>query len=793
MLSFFAWYFVITLLGWLVFPLAYRLFPGLSDRGYSLSKIFGLLIWGYLFWILASLGLIHNDIFGILLALLSVASGSAWVFWKSRDNASAPLEAGMPADRDSAARPSAESGEFSIVRWVKSRVRLVVTVEVLFFLAFAFLAFVRACVPEIIGTEKPMELAFINGIIRSPTFPPRDPWLSGYAISYYYFGYVMTAMLAEVTGVLGSVAFNLMLALVFALSAVGAYGVLYNLIAAWHNWQTQTTNRRSSHKGTAKAQTEASQSQGINQKSLTRLPLIGPLFLLIVSNFEGFLEILSGHGLFWKFNAQGTATSAFWSWLGIQDINQAPPKPFVWIPQRNWWWWRASRVIQDLNLAGKATPFSEIIDEFPLFSYLLGDLHPHVLAMPFDLLMVGAALNLFMGGWKGETRLFGLRLPIEPVGFLFLGVMLGGLAFLNTWDILFGFALVTGVSLFERVRQDGWKWNRLKELLVFILPLGLLAILLYLPFYVGFASQASGILPNLDLPTRGTELWIYWGPLLLPVMAYLLYLWRREHRPFNWKWGFGLAAGLMLLLWLFSWILGLLIQVVDPKTVSDYLSVDGVASLGALFRAALQRRFVFTGSWLTLLVWIGATIALLGPLVEARLSRQEPADGFGETQAQGGRRSPTAFILLLILAAGLLVLAPEFFFLRDVFSDRMNTVFKFYYQAWLMLSSGLRLRCGGVAAIPARQVGIGLPHRSGGCPDHGAGLSLHGVYFAHGWFQMDSVPAGAQPGAGCREQASLPECSQCLESGWGRPVLCWVPRRCRRSSLAPDRAGRVAG
>ena len=94
-------------------------------------------------------------------------------------------------------------------------------VEILFFLAFAFLAFVRAGNPEIVGTEKPMELAFINAILRSPTFPPHDPWLSGYAISYYYFGYVMTAMLAKATGTLGSVAFNLMLALVFALSAVG--------------------------------------------------------------------------------------------------------------------------------------------------------------------------------------------------------------------------------------------------------------------------------------------------------------------------------------------------------------------------------------------------------------------------------------------------------------------------------------------------------------------------------------------------------------------------------------------
>ncbi len=61
------------------------------------------------------------------------------------------------------------------------------------------MAFVRANNPEVTtaGGEKWMEVAFINAIMHSPTFPPHDPWLSGYAISYYYFGYVMAAMLAE--------------------------------------------------------------------------------------------------------------------------------------------------------------------------------------------------------------------------------------------------------------------------------------------------------------------------------------------------------------------------------------------------------------------------------------------------------------------------------------------------------------------------------------------------------------------------------------------------------------------
>ncbi len=56
-LAFVSWYAIITLLGWLTFPLAYFLFPALADRGYSLSRVAGLLIWGYVFWIFTSLGL----------------------------------------------------------------------------------------------------------------------------------------------------------------------------------------------------------------------------------------------------------------------------------------------------------------------------------------------------------------------------------------------------------------------------------------------------------------------------------------------------------------------------------------------------------------------------------------------------------------------------------------------------------------------------------------------------------------------------------------------------------------
>ncbi len=69
MTAFISWYILITLLGWLTFPLAHRIFPALADRGYALSRAFGLLIWGYVFWLFATFGIAQNDIGGLLLGI----------------------------------------------------------------------------------------------------------------------------------------------------------------------------------------------------------------------------------------------------------------------------------------------------------------------------------------------------------------------------------------------------------------------------------------------------------------------------------------------------------------------------------------------------------------------------------------------------------------------------------------------------------------------------------------------------------------------------------------------------
>jgi YYY domain-containing protein len=616
MTAFLSWYILLALLGLLTFPLGFYLFPALSDRGYTLARALGLLVWGYVFWLFASLSIAQNDIGGLLLGLIILGSISGWAFLRCRNE---------------------------IRDWFGLNRRLVITTEILFLLAFGFMAFVRAANPEIVGTEKPMELMLINGIMNSPTFPPRDLWLSGYSISYYYFGYVMASMLAKFTGVPATMAFNLMISLIFGLSAVGAYGILYNLLAHY---------RRASLKDQLPVTNE--QSSVTHPLSSLVSPLLAPLFLLILSNVEGFLEVLHARGLFWREGGN------FWTWLDIPELRDVPPQTPAWIPQRpGWWWWRASRVIQDYELNGG---FREVIDEFPFFSYLLGDLHPHVLAMPFNLLAIAVALNIFFGGWRGRMDLFFGELRINKTGFFTIALVLGGLAFLNTWDILIAGALIVFSYALSRVNESGWGWERIEDVLLLGFPVVVTAFLMYLPFHIGFDSQLGGVLPNFMFPTRGAQLWVMWGTLFLLLFAWLIYLWRTG-MPADWRRSLFLSLGVVVVLLLTMFAIGFVGLRLRPELVEPIVQSQG-RPVPQFITDSMTRRLTYIGSLITLLALLIPTLAFLFK----------------------SEKSPSSFVLLMIALGVLLILGPEFLYLRDNFGYRINTIFKFYYQAWIVLS-----------------------------------------------------------------------------------------------------------
>lgn len=614
------WWLLVTLAGAAVLPLCVRLLSWLPDRGYTLARAAGLLLTAFVFWLLTSFGFLRNDPGGITLAWLIVLGVGLIIYFRGA----------LPFDwRD----------------WWRENRGGVITAEVLFALLLLGWSIYRAHQNSLAGTEKPMDLAFMSGIMRSPTFPPNDPWLSGYAISYYYFGYVISAMLSTMSGVASTIGYNLWTAMLFALTGVTTFGVVYNLI----------------------------RSRRATQRASALMGVIGVVVLLIFGNYEGpLVEIPYQTGTasaeylrFWDVNLRNVPLATTPSETGLAS------NPLDW----GFDFFRSARTLNDRNLpqmvAQNMGEREEVINEFPMFSFLLADNHPHVMALPFTILVIGLALNVVLSP----------RRPNIEEG-LFYGICVGALVFLNTWDNPTYIVVLVGADVLRRLLRDGRLQVRdWMELFVFGVSLLLITLTAYFPFLVGFRSQLSGALPNLIYPTLFQQYFLAFGPLLPLVILFLLVeIWRGQaSRRMNWSLGLqvvGVILMLILITMLFLVILGTLVP--DIRTgAQDFIERSG--GWATLLPTILEKRLTHIITTVVLLLMLLVIVARIFP-------KQPEKEKVGTEDNIPDYPPATGFALMLVGAAVMVTFIPEFVYLRDVFSTRMNTVFKFYYQAWTLFA-----------------------------------------------------------------------------------------------------------
>ncbi len=193
------WWLVLEITGFIALPISFYFCMNLKDHGYSLSKPLGLLLLTYLSWIISIA--IGYSYFSIVISLFIIAGISFIVCAKT----------GFPSPDK----------------------KYILIFESIFLLAFFIFAVIRSYSPDIYwtGGEKFMDMTFINNLLRTTEFPPLDPWMSGNATYYYYFGYLIVSNLIKITGIFPSIAFNLATASFFALSFTTASGIGYNFSA----------------------------------------------------------------------------------------------------------------------------------------------------------------------------------------------------------------------------------------------------------------------------------------------------------------------------------------------------------------------------------------------------------------------------------------------------------------------------------------------------------------------------------------------------------------------------------
>ena len=197
MLDILMWVLTVEVLGLACLPLLRAFFDNRRDAA-LLSRPVGLVLVAYLGWALSlPKGLGFGR--GTLLLARVLLGAASFLVRRSARRAGGPAAAPQPFW-------GSEEKRAALLFWVPTAVFMVI----------------RAAVPEVLGAEKFMDLAFFNSLTRSGAMPPADPWMSGNTINYYYWGYLLAAALAKISAVPTSVSYNLAVATFAGYSFVAA-------------------------------------------------------------------------------------------------------------------------------------------------------------------------------------------------------------------------------------------------------------------------------------------------------------------------------------------------------------------------------------------------------------------------------------------------------------------------------------------------------------------------------------------------------------------------------------------
>ena len=593
----FRWWLACEIFSLAAFPTCFIILRPLKDKGYGFAKVFGIFFITFLNWYLCTI--LSFSFLSVAISLLFVVALGGYCLKRQRER---------------------------IIGFFRNRWKLILVYELIFLFAFLFFVNVRSYRPEAMfnpsesGAEKMLNCAYLHALLRTSHFPPGDTWFWGdyavkeeptgkdgetreklieaadapegaaiktFHINYYYFGHLMWATVARFSFNEARYAFNLGLASIFALSFLAAF------------------------------------SLGVNLTRRYRWGVLAAFMIVLFGNFDALQQMMERMGQWLA--RKGPDQTAWELLMDNKDV------VFYSVD-----FWRTSRIIE------------YTVTEFPYFSAILGDLHPHHSSLPLVLLVIGTGMSLVMSVSRSDGSLKTFFRRYGHV-FLFLALVIGGTFVTNTWDAIvmgfFGAVLMSYIHL----RHHGNSWRGWGYTIVTTDVLGILSVFLFLLFKLFFQSpiqneiRLASLFPlkfekfklmvapvSHKLRTELTDYFVLFGLFLFPVIVYfatlvISYLKKRD-KAIRWTWFF--AALFFLIFSRNAW------------------------------------RFWLPGM---AIVTLALTVSFL-------------IDG------KKGRR--TNFFLLLFLVAAFFTLFVETLYFDDRMvgeNERYNTLFKIYYPLWSIL------------------------------------------------------------------------------------------------------------
>jgi len=432
------WWAVLLFIGLMYYPLANIFFSSFTDRGFLLSKTIGLAISSYILWLMSFMKILPIS----RLACIGVTAVPGLLLYIYMLSGRKRMENLLP-DNDT-------------LQWI-------LTGESLFLFSLCFWTYLRGFNPRIEGLEKFMDYGFLNSILRSGYVPPKDMWFAGGNINYYYFGHYVSAFITRLSGLKTEIAYNIMMAALFAFCMTLCFVIASNLI------------------------------KGFGIKNKAQMIFGGMISAFLVSlggNLHSFF-----YGFLSKFTEKGDK---------------------YWFPD-------ATRYI-----GYNPETRDKTIHEFPVYSFVVSDLHAHVINMIFVLLLIALLIAVFRKLEKRSAeRLDGLNILYEAFipELLLLGLLTGIFQMSNYWDYPI-YLTVTLFTLFcAGIRQYGYK--KIAVIISFIRFFIVLAssIVFAVPFNMTFDKMTGGIRFTEDrtLPHQFLVLWGYQLTLAVIFFIYVLY------------------------------------------------------------------------------------------------------------------------------------------------------------------------------------------------------------------------------------------------------------------------------